>query len=175
MQFVVERMRASNIRVAPPSRPSSQTTLIRLQRREYYRLATPIVKPIKCLTSSRTTVKSRPQLPTSVLGGMAITHYQDQTSLTNWRSISTLAASSCQKSEPSQHGHRDSQRTRNHHEERRKKSSRAGCMFIDLPPSQQAMIQRYITKLDRERLSQCWRNRLIGHPAFNQRAASSAK
>jgi c-di-GMP-binding flagellar brake protein YcgR len=33
------------------------------------------------------------------------------------------------------------------------KNHRAGCMFINLHSSQQAMIQRYIIKLDRERRS----------------------
>lgn len=32
-------------------------------------------------------------------------------------------------------------------------SKRAGCRFIDLPPRMQSMLQRYITKIDRSRLA----------------------
>jgi len=32
-------------------------------------------------------------------------------------------------------------------------SQRAGCMFIQLPPQAEALLQRYIMGLDRERLT----------------------
>lgn len=151
VQFVIEQMQVIQYQGRPAFQAKLPDNLIRLQRREYYRLATPIVKPIKCLIIKPNNSKIEAPIANISLGGMAITHYQDQTSLTIGDRLDT-----CRVALPEIGTLSTGIEIRNEQEiimPNGARNRRADCMFINLPPNQQAMIQRYITKLERERLS----------------------
>jgi c-di-GMP-binding flagellar brake protein YcgR len=85
------------------------------------------------------------------LGGIAITHYKEQIELEIGDRFNA-----CRILLPDIGTVTTDIEIRNEQEITMKngaKNHRAGCMFINLHSSQQAMIQRYIIKLDRERRS----------------------
>lgn len=151
VQFVVERMQSIAYQGRPAFKSKLPDNLMRLQRREYYRLATPIVKPIKCQIIQSGNRKIEAPILNISLGGVAITHYQEQTKLMTGDYFDT-----CRIALPEIGAISTGVEVRNEQEiimPNGAKNRRADCMFICLAPNQQAMIQRYITKLERERLS----------------------
>lgn len=149
VQFVVDGL----VQVAHLGRPAFKASLpnelLKLQRREYYRLSTPLINPIKCAMIKSDGGKIEVTIADISLGGIAIANYQ---SLISFEIGDKFAA--CRIVLPDIGTVNTGIEIRNEHEVTMKnglKVERAGCMFIDLPSSQQAMIQRYIIKLDRER------------------------
>lgn len=151
VQFVTGRMREIEYLGRPAFRASLPNELLKLQRREYYRLATPVINPIKCAFNRPDNVKIEAPIADISLGGIAITHYREKLQfelgdrfkacrilLPDIGAVTTDIEIRNEQEITMKNG------TQNH---------RAGCMFIDLHSSQQAMIQRYIIKLDRERRS----------------------
>ncbi len=151
VQFVTGRMQTIDHLGRPAFRAALPRDLLKLQRREYYRLATPVINPIKCSLTSPENGKIEVPIADISLGGIAITHYQEQLQL----EIGDLF-DACRIHLPDIGTVTTNIEIRNEQEITMKNGAqnhRAGCMFIDLHPSQQAMIQRYIIKLDRERRS----------------------
>lgn len=126
--------------------------VLRLQRREYYRLMTPIARPLKCrmplpLPDGGWRVFDATVLDISV-GGIGIVAPPEDVPLETGQIIPgcrielpevgiidcTLRV--CQLGVSFQRG-----QTRR----------RAGCEFMNLPGSQQTLVQRYIIKVERER------------------------
>lgn len=123
--------------------------LLKLQRREYYRLPTPIINPIKCSITFPQGGKAEVTIADISLGGIAITNYPTSIGL----GISDRY-SDCRILLPGTGTVSSSIEVRSQREITRKNgqvSYQAGCMFLDLPPGQEAIIQRYIIKLERER------------------------
>lgn len=123
-------------------------TLLRLQRREYYRLVTSVANPIKCLVHT-----DLGELETTVvdisIGGIGILAYQKDLPLHAGR-----AYHGCRLTLPGIGQLAVSLSIRTTFEvvlRSGKHSHRAGCQFIDLPPSLETEIQRYIIRIDRER------------------------
>ncbi len=131
-------------------------SLVRLQRREFYRIATPVTNPIRCVISvpdetGENLIPVTTSLHNISAGGIAIV--EDKIMLDNTIGrvytgcridlpggtpiVVTLQVRNCQELELTNG----------------KKIRRLGCMFVDLPPSLLAAVQRYITKLERERNS----------------------
>ena len=126
-------------------------SVIRLQRREYYRVPTPITNPVRC------TLPIQHELGTETVtltlqnvsgGGVALIDDKkvlDATFGTIYRDcrihlpgntvvVTALEVRNCQDvTLPTG-----------------KSVRRIGCLFIELPPAMLAAIQRYITKLERE-------------------------
>lgn len=149
VQFVAERMEASEHLGRPAFKIGIPDDLLKLQRREYYRLATPVTNPVKCTLTKPGGKKADVVVFNISLGGIAISNYQN---LIEFEVCDTFAG--CRIVLPEIGTVTTGIEIREEREILLKngaKTHRAGCMFIDLPPSQQAMIQRYIIKLERER------------------------
>ena len=128
-------------------------SVIRLQRREFYRVPTPIVTPVSC-TISIPQDDSAVSRPVSLVlqnvsgGGIALIDEHGMLDPTIGRVYKncridlpggTLVVASLQL--------RNIQEIRMHNG---RHARRAGCLFVDLPHAMLAAIQRYITKLERE-------------------------
>jgi c-di-GMP-binding flagellar brake protein YcgR len=130
--------------------------LLRLQRREYFRIATPLTRPLKCVIAPQgAPVRAPVRAPAEVTivdiscGGIAIIDSSEPADLEagmcfrNCRillpDIGTVTADMLIKStfevtlkNGARHKH-------------------AGCEFVDMPERNRALIQRYINKMERER------------------------
>lgn len=129
-------------------------TLLRLQRREYFRLSTPIANPVKLATSIRRNDGSTLHIDLPLLdisgGGVGLMATLEQSalfqrgdSLTECKIMlpdeGLLVASFC---------------VRNMFDVTTRSGSRyvrVGCEFINTPSARLSMVQRYITRVERER------------------------
>jgi c-di-GMP-binding flagellar brake protein YcgR len=133
--------------------------LIRLQRREFYRMATPVTTPV------RATIPLPPALGggTTVLpladiscGGIALLDNKHQLGSTIGETFPN-----CRIEVPDVGPVTTSLQIRNSLEMtllNNKTTRRLGCQFVDISRGNMAAVQRYITKLERERNA-----RLAGH------------
>lgn len=127
------------------------SSVIRLQRREYYRVPTPISNPVRC------TIPLQHELGVETVtltlqnvsgGGVALVDEKkalDTTFGTVYRD--------CRIHLPGNTVVVTALEVRNWHDVNLptgKSVRRIGCLFIELPPSMLSAIQRYITKLERE-------------------------
>jgi len=122
--------------------------LLRLQRREYYRLVTSVVNPVKCMINSDKGMMETLVVDISI-GGVGILAYQDSGELAAGETYHgcritlpgsgefALSLAVCTTFEITLKNGRH--------------THRAGCQFIDLPASVETEIQRYIIRVDRER------------------------
>jgi c-di-GMP-binding flagellar brake protein YcgR len=126
--------------------------ILRLQRRECYRLNTPLVSPLKCQIPTGQDVSVEVALADISVGGIGVVIPQ----LTEVTFEVGTVFPGCRIELPGvgvaeftisiqstwevtmKNGH---------------KSMRAGCKFIDMRPGIQSLIQRYIIKLERERIA----------------------
>jgi c-di-GMP-binding flagellar brake protein YcgR len=122
--------------------------MLRFQRREYYRLPTSLLNPAKC-----TIVLGARSLETTVvdisIGGVGILAYLDDVGLREGD-----VYHGCRLSLPDAGSYLVSLQIRAIYESTMKngvESHRVGCQFIDLAPSVETDIQRYIIRIERER------------------------
>lgn len=126
-------------------------TLLRLQRREYYRLHTPITRPLMCqipvaMTDGSVQIYEHNVIDIS-LGGLSLQvgdvpfeagqEWHDCTLDLPQIGVLTLTL-----------------RILNFYDiilRNGQRSQRAGCRFVDIPASAQNLIQRYIVRIERER------------------------
>ena len=151
--FFVNKVESCLYADLPAFRIAVPQTMIRLQRREYYRVPTPLVSPVHCTITIPQVNTSEPRSVNVVLqnvsgGGIAIIDEHgvlDQTIGRIYKNCridlpgGTLVVASLE--------------IRNAQEIRLpngKHVRRLGCLFIDLPHAMMAAVQRYITKLERE-------------------------
>lgn len=149
VQFVAEGMEQVEHLGRPAFRIATPSELLKLQRREYYRLTTPMINPITCLLTRPDSSRIDLVIADISLGGIAIANYQHQIMLKIGEKLAD-----CRIMLPDIGTLTTGLEVRNEHEiilKNGTKSHRAGCMFIDMQPRQQNTIQRYIIKLDRER------------------------
>lgn len=149
VQFVVDGVKQVEYLGRPAFRAEIPGELLKLQRREYYRLSTPMINPIRCSLTPPGKTRVDLIIADISLGGIAVTNYQNEVALEIGDRFP-----GCRIVLPDIGIVTTGIEIRNEHEITLKngaKVHRAGCMFIDLPATQQAMIQRYIIKLDRER------------------------
>lgn len=125
--------------------------ILRLQRREYYRLGTSLVNPVRCLLSTLRGAMETTVMDISV-GGLAILAYEDGQILRPGQIFH-----GCRLSLPDHPGEISfSMRIIDTFDlvlKNGRKSHRAGCQFVDLPASMETEIQRYILKTERDRRS----------------------
>lgn len=135
----------------PAFRMSLPTDLLRLQRREFYRMTTPIVAPVKCALSvlrNDTPATIELNLVDISCGGIAVLTPADKFTPelgTNYGCTLRLPHSSALRCEV---------QARNAYMIRLangKVSQRMGFAFIKMPESLHAAIQRYIMAMERER------------------------
>ncbi|HWJ96358.1 MAG TPA: flagellar brake protein [Telluria sp.] len=130
------------------------TRMIRLQRREFYRMETPVTNPIKVtLTLPEELGGGTAQLPMSDIscGGIAI---QDPKLQLGGEETVGKTFVGCRFDLPDIGPVTTSLQVRNMQDItllNNKTSRRLGCMFVDISRGNMANVQRYITKLERER------------------------
>lgn len=149
VQFAIPRVAATSFEGRLAFQIPFPDHLLKLQRREYYRLPAPLVHPLKC----RIPVADGETADTVVgdisLGGVSLMGEHPQLKLDagqvfeNCRivlpDIGTITAKLA---------------VRNSFPITLKNGAvtrRTGCAFVELSPNQEAMIQRYIIRLERER------------------------
>lgn len=128
-------------------------SMIRLQRREYYRVPTPFVSPVNCRITIPQDGTSETRSVTVVLqnvsgGGIAIVDEHGLLDQTIGR-----VYGNCRIDLPGGTLIVASLEIRNVQEMRLPNGRhvrRLGCLFVDLPHAMMAAVQRYITKLERE-------------------------
>ncbi len=152
IQFVTNNIEPTTFEGGSAFRIRLPEQVLQLQRREYYRLTTPIINPIKCqipLEDGRSV-----ELPLADISaggiGLIISNPQDIT----LEGGETLPG--CRINLPGIGVLEATLRVQNTFEVTLKNGSkmlRSGCQFVDLRPSMQSLIQRYIIKLERERIA----------------------
>ncbi|MCU0842233.1 MAG: flagellar brake protein [Thiobacillaceae bacterium] len=148
VQFTAPGLEKTQYRQAPAFRVPLPEQLLRLQRREYYRLVTSVVNPIKCLIPTDAGDLEATVVDISI-GGIGILAYQNDFPLHAGR-----VYAGCRLTLPGVGQFAVSLGVRSTFEvvlRNGRHSHRAGCQFIDLPASLETEIQRYIIRVDRER------------------------
>lgn len=151
VQFTAEHLEKALFLKRDAFRTKLPSSLLKLQRRDFYRLATPITNPLKCEISKKGGGKAEVVVADISLGGIALSGFPPELGLETGDTYT-----GCRIALPDIGAITATILIRSIYEVTAKngtKSNRAGCQFLDLPASAQATIQRYIIKLDRERRS----------------------
>lgn len=122
--------------------------VLRLQRREYYRLVTSVVNPVKCLINTGTGLMESVVVDISI-GGIGVLAYQEE-----GRLKAGEVYQGCRIALPGTGEFAVGLNVRTTFDitlRNGRLTHRAGCQFIDLPPSVETAIQRYIISIERER------------------------
>ena len=149
VQFAAGEVEAVSFEGRLAFRIPMPAALLKLQRREFYRLATPLVQPLRCeFTGAR---GERIELPVAdlSLGGVCLIGEPDGFTLEPG-----LALDACRITLPAVGTIQAQLCVRNCYTvtlPNGAQSRRTGCEFIVLGPQQEAMVQRYIIRLERER------------------------
>jgi c-di-GMP-binding flagellar brake protein YcgR len=126
--------------------------MLRLQRREYFRLTTPVVNPLKCKIPTRQGLSVEVALADISAGGVGVVIAQPLGVGFEMGAVFP----GCRVELPGIGTAEFTLEIRSTWEITMKngtKSLRAGCQFVDMRPGMQALIQRYIIKLERERIA----------------------
>ncbi len=127
-------------------------SLIRMQRRNYFRVSTPTTRPLKCIIpipSNGKTAKAEITLLDISCGGIGVIDHHPVISFDPG-----IIFKNCQITLPKIGTVSTTIQAMNTYEITLKNGlscKRAGCQFIDLPASMEAMIQRYIVKQEQIR------------------------
>lgn len=153
IQFIVRRLARAEYQGREAFRAATPEELLRLQRREFYRLTAPIAHPLRCAIPVRLADGSETVVDTTVIdisgGGLAVmappegiefeTDHLFEHCRIELPEVGTITATL---------------RVRSVFEFTLRsgtRSKRAGCQFIDLPGPMTTLIQRYIIRVERER------------------------
>jgi c-di-GMP-binding flagellar brake protein YcgR len=126
--------------------------MLRLQRREYFRLTTPVMNPLKCKIPASQGLSIEVALADISAGGIGVVISQP---LGVGFEVGAVFPG-CRVELPGIGTAEFTLEIRSTWEITMKngaKSLRAGCQFVDMRPGMQALIQRYIIKLERERIA----------------------
>jgi len=149
VQFAVEAVEYAQLDRHSVFRMALPTALLKLQKREYYRLDTPIANPLKCVIPLAGGKKMELDVADISIGGIGVISRGPDTELLpdklylgcriDLPDIGTLVANikMCATFDVTLNNG--------------SKNKRVGCQFVNIPGSMQAMVQRYIIKLDRDR------------------------
>lgn len=124
--------------------------LMRLQRREYYRLGTSVINPVRCMINTAQGFIDTVVVDISI-GGMGILSYEGAGLLVPGKSYQ-----GCRITLPGTGEFAISLTVRSTFDltlKNGKITHRAGCQFVELPPSVETEIQRYINRVERERMA----------------------
>ncbi len=129
-------------------------SLIRMQRRNFFRITTPTTKPLKCIIpipTQDTPTKAEITLLDISCGGIGVIDHHPVINFDPG-----ISYHNCQIELPSIGRITTTIQVKNTYEITLKGGQackRAGCQFIDLPASMEIMIQRYITKQEQTRVN----------------------
>lgn len=153
IQFSLPELTPIEHQGRPAFRAPFPESLLRLQRREYYRLTTPMANPIRCQVvidlsdGSKATVVT--QLSDISGGGVALTFPPNSASI-----APDMELTNCRLELPEVGAIVGNLRVRNVFEITLRSGIRvlrAGCQFVNLPGPMLTLVQRYIIKVERER------------------------
>lgn len=154
VQFAVPRFQQTSANGQPIFAARTPETVLRLQRREFYRLATPIAHPLKCVMPvtkpDGTTVKVAATLLDISGGGIGLMVPTDLSPLVTPGTL----IDNCEIDLPEEGTIHTGLEVRSAFNATSKAGHpylRLGCEYTALPGTQLAMIQRYITRVERER------------------------
>ncbi len=154
VQFSLNKLTAAPYEGRPAFRAELPETLLRLQRREYFRLATPASSPVKCTISMKRADGSPLLAATQLLdisgGGAGLMIPPEQAGAYE----KGVLLDNCKITLPEEGLIVTMLTVRDVFDVTTKSGNRylrAGCEFVKLQGSYLTMIQRYITRVERER------------------------
>ena len=148
IQFSCGPMQAVDLGKEAAFKVAMPRELLRLQRREYYRLVTSVLNPVKCLINTSAGLLETVVVDISI-GGVGVLAYQNDVLLKAGE-----AYHGCRIALPGPGEFALSLAVQNTFDITLKNgrlTHRACCQFIDLPASVETAIQRYIIRVERER------------------------
>lgn len=153
IQFILRGLQRVETNGGPAFLAALPDSVLRLQRREYYRLATPIARPLKCVLALPSAASSERRIVEAHLGdisggGIGIFSIPLDVPLEPGFELG------CKIDLPEVGVVTSAVVVRSVFESLTRsgaKSRRAGCAFIKLPGPMLTLIQRYIIKVERER------------------------
>lgn len=149
VQFSVPALSLTEYQGRPAFRSGFPDDLLKLQRREFYRLVTPMRSPLTCVIPDAGQGRFEAGVADISVGGIGLTGFAAETPLEIGRIFE-----SCRIALPEEGTVVSGLEVRNTQNIALRsgiQALRAGCHFIDIPAPHQAMIQRYIIRIDRER------------------------
>ena len=152
IQFAAESLRPARVDGRDVFAMALPATLLRLQRREYFRIATPLTRPLACIIGPQAGLARAPAEVTIVdisCGGIALIDSIDPAGLE-----AGARFHGCRIFLPELGEVTTGIAVRSTFEVTYRngaKHKRAGCEFVDLRERDRALIQRYISRLERER------------------------
>lgn len=149
IQFSTKALVQINHQGRPAFRTQIPASLLKLQRREYYRLVTPMRAPLLCLIPDLRGIKYEVTVADISVGGAGISGLPPEAPLEKGQLLTQ-----CRIVLPEEGTVVSTLEVRSLQQTTLRSGEivlRAGCHFVDIPAAHQAMIQRYIIRIDRER------------------------
>jgi c-di-GMP-binding flagellar brake protein YcgR len=149
VQFVTNRIEKTQLENRDAFRIELPESLIKLQRRDYYRVTTPIINPLKCIVLMEGQRKVEMVVADISIGGVGVVLPATEAAVEQG-----MIFNGCSLVLPEIGNIVATMEIRNVFEVTLRnglKTKRAGCQFVNLPANMQTMIQRYIIKVERER------------------------
>ena len=149
-QFDLHTISATTFNDKPVFQSESPKQVLRLQRRDFYRLSVPLSTPLSCLIPLHNG-DAEISISDISLGGMGLLGYIPEISLTVGNILKNcrielplfgVISADVEICTHSEHQLRNGIRT-----------LRSGCRFINLSGTGQTLLQRYINQIDRKRLA----------------------
>ncbi len=150
VQFVLDGVAPATHDGRPALQARLPGTLLRLQRREYFRLETPVAPPVTCLIPLPGAGASR--LPLLDISGGGLGLMVDNATAPHFQPDAVFA--DCRFELPEEGVVNAILHVRTAFPVTARNGytfTRVGCEFVDLPGARLAQIQRYITRIERER------------------------
>lgn len=149
IQFSTSKLEQTEFNDRPAFRTKFPASLLKLQRREYYRLVAPIRAPLHCIMPDVAGVRVEAEVADISVGGVGISGFPSTITLAEG-----LLMPNCRIALPEEGTVVTALEIRNLQKSTRRSGQsiiRAGCVFVGIPAPHEAMIQRYIIRIDRER------------------------
>ena len=149
VQFVTNWIEKTRLEGRDVFRTEIPKSLIKLQRREYYRVTTPVVNPLKCIVLMDDKCKIEMVVADISIGGVGVVLPPADAVVEPG-----MIFNGCNLVLPEIGNIVATMEIRNVFEVTLRnglKTKRAGCQFINLSANMQSMIQRYIIKVERDR------------------------
>ena len=149
IQFSTASLEQVEFEGRPAFRTRLPAALLKLQRREYYRLVAPIRTPLHCIIPNLNGERIEVEVADISVGGVALNGFPTTVTLTEG-----LILADCRIALPEEGTVVTTMDVRNMQEFSRRSGQvvlRVGCVYVGVPAPHQAMIQRYIIRVDRER------------------------
>ena len=152
IQFLAESLRQARFDNRPAFAIALPNTLLRLQRREFFRIVTPLAQPLKCAIPPQGKDVNAPTeavVADISCGGVALVGFNAPASVEGG-----MCFRGCQIQLPDAGAVTADLLIKSTYEVTHKNGSKhlhAGCEFVNMPERVRANIQRYINAMERER------------------------